>query len=180
MAVENDYEGVATRFGVIARRYCAIVEAAATIGKTEFLLELYRILPELVLEAIRLPDIDSDAAEEDDPKNVPPILQRPAMSDGEWGLLYGLLKEKFGDSTLYWTVFDPLKNDEAIPGSLADDVADVYRDLLEGVSLIDKYVANTEAIWEWRFGFHSHWGDHAISALRTIHWLLRDKFTGLE
>jgi hypothetical protein len=178
MTSEDDNAKVAARFGAIARQYCVLVDAAAITEKTEFLLELYRILPELVLEAIRLPDIDGD--EEDDPKNVPPIVQRPEMSNEEWGLLYGLLKGKFGSATLYWTVFNPLKDEEAIPGSLADDVADVYRDLLIGVLLIDRYAANSEAIWEWRFGFHSHWGDHAISALRTIHWLLEDKLTGLE
>ncbi len=29
-------------------------------------------------------------------------------------------------------------------------------------------------IWDWRFGFYSHWGDHATSALRTIHALLHE------
>lgn len=177
MTSEDNSARVAAHFGAIARRYCALVDAATAVEKTEFLLGLYRILPELVLEATRLPDIDGDGSDEED---VPPILQRPGMSNEEWGSLYGLLKGKFGGATLYWTVFNPLKDEEAITGSLADDVADVYRDLLKGVLLIDRYAANSEAIWEWRFGFHSHWGDHAISALRAIHWLFSDKFTGSE
>ncbi len=70
MTSEDDSARVAARFGAIARRYCALVDAATTVEKTELLLGLYDILPELVLEATRLPDMDDDGGDEED---VPPI-----------------------------------------------------------------------------------------------------------
>jgi hypothetical protein len=39
--------------------------------------------------------------------------------------------------------------------------------------LDDIHLARAEdIIWEWRLGFSSHWGKHAIDALRTIHFRL--------
>ena len=80
-------------------------------------------------------------------------------------------KRLLEDWDLYWQVFDPTKDSEAIYGSLADDIADIYRDLKEGLD--DIHLARAEdIIWEWRLGFSSHWGKHAIDALRTIHFRL--------
>jgi len=67
-------------------------------------------------------------------------------------------------------VFDPTKDSEAISGSLADDIADIYRDLKKGLELKETYPRQPEAaIWQWRFGFYSHWGKHAMDALLAIH-----------
>lgn len=86
-----------------------------------------------------------------------------------------MLKAKLGEWDLYWEVFDPTKDSEAIRGSLADDIADVYRDIKEGLGCQDLDLAlQGDAIWEWRVGFYSHWGKHAIDALRTIHFLLEN------
>ncbi len=56
-------------------------------------------------------------------------------------------------------------------GMLWDNLADIYRDLLGGIR---RYELGTEdaklsAVWDWRDGFESHWGDHALRALMTIY-----------
>jgi hypothetical protein len=169
-----DWVEAATRFGVIARRYCALVDTADNLEKDQLLLDLYRILPDLVSEAIRLPDVDLYGRDEPEDLNEGSSAERPSapMSGVEWRALYELLRKRLGDVDLYWTVFDPTdsKDTEAIRGSLADDVADIYRDLKEVLNLTDKSaISPQEAIWDWRFSFYSHWGHHAFSALRTLH-----------
>jgi hypothetical protein len=77
---------------------------------------------------------------------------------------------------LYWEVFDPRKDEKAIRASLADDIADIYRDLERGSNCLKENPA--EAIFHWRFGFYSHWGSHAVNALRITHWLLERHFMG--
>jgi hypothetical protein len=78
-----------------------------------------------------------------------------------------------GDWDLYWQVFDPTKDSEAIHGSLADDIADIYRDIKEGLGLQDPDITlQRDAIWSWRLGYYSHWGQHAINALYMAHALL--------
>jgi len=72
-------------------------------------------------------------------------------------------------------VFDPTKDSEAIFGSLADDIRDIYRDLKKGLELKKTYPSQPEAaIGEWRFGFYSHWGKHAIDALLAMHFHLQN------
>ena len=70
----------------------------------------------------------------------------------------------------YSAFFSPAKvaEEESIIGNLADDLADIYRDLKEGLVL---YEAGhiTEALWEWSQSFNSHWGRHASSALHALH-----------
>jgi len=90
------------------------------------------------------------------------------MDGDAWRKLYGSLKEKLGDADSYWMVFDAKKDNEAIRGSLADDIVDIYRDLQEGLVLKNKACPQS-AIWEWRPLFDSHWGYHAMDALKAIH-----------
>jgi hypothetical protein len=95
------------------------------------------------------------------------------MTDEQWRQLYDLLKEKLGDWDLYWQVFNPTTDKEADCGTLADDIADIYRDLKEGLVLNEKRLARPEdVIWEWRLLYYSHWGKHAIDAMLTIHFRL--------
>jgi hypothetical protein len=178
VASNADFDEVVRRFGAVAERYCAIVDSARGLDKNKFLLSVYRFLPELISEAIRLPDPDpNDRDQEDDPnEDYSESFIRPAVSQSESSERYALLKEKLGDNEIYWTVFDPTQKEESIGASLADDLASVYLNLKEGLLLRGVVGATAKnVIWEWRFLFYTHWGDHAISALRTIHNILDER-----
>ena len=73
----------------------------------------------------------------------------------------------------YGVVFDPsiLPPEEPVIGSLSDDVADIYRDVVSGLRQYQKGWKG-EARWNWQFSFRSHWGAHATGAIRALHaWL---------
>jgi hypothetical protein len=73
----------------------------------------------------------------------------------------------------YGGVFDPLviPPEEPVVGSIADDIADIYRDVVTGLRL-DQSGERPEAIWQWSFNFRHHWGEHATGAIRALHcWL---------
>jgi hypothetical protein len=74
----------------------------------------------------------------------------------------------FEEFESYWEVFDPYKLDQPVAGSLSDDLLDVYRDVRRGLALWES-PHDAAAIWEWRFSLESHWGDHAVDALRALH-----------
>jgi hypothetical protein len=69
----------------------------------------------------------------------------------------------------YSEVFDPLKVPGETPdvGDVADDLADVYRDLSQGVRL-ESAGRPVDALWQWHMNFRIHWGRHAVSALRVL------------
>lgn len=68
----------------------------------------------------------------------------------------------------YWEVFDPYEDAEPVAKALADDVLDIYRDVRRGLWFWEKGEM-ADAVWEWRFSFESHWGNHAVDALRALH-----------
>lgn len=75
----------------------------------------------------------------------------------------------------YWEVFDPYVKDALVAGSLSDDILDVYFDVRRGLDLWQSSAPPAAAIWEWKFGLDSHWGDHAVDALRALHRACRDE-----
>jgi Domain of unknown function (DUF5063) len=90
-----------------------------------------------------------------------------------WRPLYSSLTIKLGAVwNQYREVFDPYDEsiDKVVTGSLADDLSDIYVDLRQGEDFWSHGLFD-EAVWQWRFGFESHWGEHATSALRAIRTL---------
>lgn len=55
--------------------------------------------------------------------------------------------------------------EEPVTGDLADDLADIYCDIVPGLALY-RSGRHEEAADHWRFWFAQHWGEHATSALR--------------
>ena len=76
--------------------------------------------------------------------------------------------------TKYFDVFNPLTEEDPVVNNLADDLADIYRDLKAGLSLYER-AKPIDAAWEWRVGFLSHWGQHLVGAQRAIHEFLADE-----
>lgn len=91
----------------------------------------------------------------------------------EWQALSRRISEKLGDADYYRLIFDPYQADPPVTASLADDVADIYRDLRGGFALLEPGGMRDGAVWEWRFGFDSHWGRHAAHALYAVRVLTR-------
>lgn len=140
-----------------ARHLCHFVETAHAqpllsrlLGARQRLLELYRA-------AVMLPNVEPP-----DGIDAGPDPERPKNWLG------------FENFEVYSEVFDPYVNEAPVAGSLSDDLLDVYCDVRRGLDLWDQDVPKAAAIWEWRFHFDTHWGDHAIDALRALHRACRE------
>jgi hypothetical protein len=151
---------VAEEFDLVAARYCSFIESSEDLDRDRFLRELERHLVALYSAAIDLPFGGVDLA--DAPHS---------MTSGEWQALNERLSEKLGDTNDYQLMFDPYEDKKPVVASLADDVADIYRDLKDGFALLDEGGSRDGAVWEWRFGFESHWGRHAAHALYAVYVL---------
>lgn len=94
MGIPVDSAEVANRFGLVAERFCAVVDSAPIVDKTDLLVQVYRILPELIGEAISLPDVE--LGEHDDQvggAGKPAFPASARLSHEQWSQLYNLLKE---------------------------------------------------------------------------------------
>jgi len=133
-----------------ARRFCEFVESAASIADiAERLVAARRVLAGLVAEGATLPETEPTSDMDWDAQSAP----------RDW--------PGFGPYDVYWEIFDPYVDEERVAGSLSDDFLDIYRDLSRGLMAFDAG-QREDALWEWRFHFDCHWGDHAVDALRAL------------
>ncbi len=101
---------------------------------------------------------------------LPPLFDEedaPELLHEEWLVIY----KRFGALPFnYYAVYSE-PNDTTDPspgiGDLADDLADIWRDLKGGLALYQKG-NHASAAWEWKNSFNTHWGRHAASALYAL------------
>lgn len=154
-------------FAVVAKRYCRLIESRSRIPKRQFVVRCAECLAELQMHSVRLASTRS--------KNVfPPGTKR--MGHRQWWALYKSLGRKLGKDNGYHLVFDPYKveKDDPIWTSLSDDLADIYRNLKEGLGHYDRQDATSvnDALCCWKFDIAIHMGHHIVSALRPLHVLI--------
>lgn len=141
-----------TAFAAAAERYCAWAEGEASAPRDDaragrlLVAELYR-------RALDLP------ATEGSDRVVPAV-------DG-----HERVYRRFGSLPFnyYSECFDPLivPAEEPVVADLADDLADIWRDVKTGLVLF-RHGDGDEAAWQWRFMLESHWAHHASAALYAL------------
>ncbi len=147
----------AAAFADQAHQFCDFIAQASTFPLVERLTATRLRLVELYRAGNALPQVDPPAGFDAGPN--------PPRPDGWAG---------FDAFELYWKVFDPYVNEDALAGSLSDDVLDIYFDVWRGLDLWKSKAPRAAAIWEWRFHFDMHWGNHAVDALRALHRACRE------
>ncbi len=148
----------------VASRYCSLVEDRASYDAATFLFRVQELLPLLYHAALNLPE------------DEPGTGQVPRLAHEEWSLIYNSLEAQLGDCDGYWEIFDPFDHEshEPLRASLASDLAEIYEDLKPGLVGWREGDLNSQlkCIWDWRFGFESHWGTmHLVDALKAVTWL---------
>ena len=149
-------------FARVAELYVAFIETAPH-SSDEDLITCRKLLCRLHIAAVDLPYIelpdDENSESEEDPDPKEPLLES-----------YNRAMHRLGDLRIdtYWEVFNPFKREDAIAGSLRDDLSDIYQDLLKGLRF-EKLGELERFCFEWRMAFDFHWGHHLIDAQRAIH-----------
>jgi hypothetical protein len=140
-------------FAAAAEAYCAWAESDAGNAKEEAQ-RARRLLAELFRRALDLPQLFADVK--------PPEI---AADD------YSRMFRRFGalPFNYYAECFDPLvvPAEEPVTADLADDLADIWRDVKSGLLLFARSELEAAA-WQWRFHFVVHWGHHASAALYAL------------
>jgi Domain of unknown function (DUF5063) len=168
-------------FAILADDYCRLVEGHRNADRELFLRAAHGLLPQLYVAGLALPTtnilFEGEDTDDDEPEGAleeaSELTRDPDHGDHEeWHALYVSLGALIGERNRYREVFDPYEpvTEVEITGSLADDLADIHRDLRGGLR---KWMRGEsgEALWEWRFLFEEHWGDHVTSALRALYVL---------
>ena len=117
-------------------------------------LQARQLCAELFRRALDLPKSFSEA-------NVPEIAHE------DWTTIY----KRFGSLPFnyYSECLDPLRvpAEEAVTADLADDLADIWRDIKPGLGLWSLGLRDAAA-WQWRFHFEAHWAHHITAAIYVL------------
>ncbi len=84
--------------------------------------------------------------------------------------LYSRLRKVLGERDSYWLEFDAAPEEMHMSGSLADDLTDIYFDLLQGLDLLDEAWPQ-RAAQVWQSTYRLHWGQHLVDAERHLYAL---------
>jgi hypothetical protein len=146
-------------FAVAAEKFIAVVDAADEQTLAAFLRDLEPALVALYAAGLALEDLGLD--DESDPPE--------AMTTDEAAALQRHLGQKLGKNDVYLLIYERYDLDSSpVVGSLADDIADIYRDLQDGFAEL-RGGKPANANWRWKFGFDSHWGHHASEAICALY-----------
>lgn len=162
----EDLRVAADQFAVRAREFCELIDGSHEHAREDFAVAVRSALPKLISGVVELPvtEIETDDW---------PLPSRSA----DWYTIRPQLEALLGDWDEYREIFDPYSglDEEPVIGSLSDDLGDIYVDLMEGLDAHDAGCVPGDAVFHWRFGFWTHWGEHATGALRALHYKAQPK-----
>lgn len=145
------------RFVQLVREYRSLMDELRPGQFQQLLARCSILLPQIYAAGLTLPDMDT--GEE--------------LPDAEVASPMAALLEVTGEADSYQMVFDPAADFETVTGSMADDLADIYLDLV-GPLLTYEAGHLAAAVWQWKFNVQGHCGMHIVNLLPPIHRLLQD------
>lgn len=143
----------------LAREYCAMVESMQE-ADTQWLEHMAQLLPKVHAEVASL-------------KKHEMFSENAFLPDLDASFeLYTRMKHALGQWDKYWSDCDMQSGDQALTGSLADDLTDIYAELKQGLRFLEQHPDDMDdAISTWASGYHLHWGQHLVDAERHLYQL---------
>lgn len=153
-----DLKQPSDHFAHVVRAYIRWIE----IGKMQpaDLVRLHGLLAALQTAIVALPPVA--ATDESDEATESDLRLRTAACGAMVDRLSSVLPVRE-----YRFVFNVLEEPDVVSGDLSSDLAEICQDIQDG---LEHYEAGNAAaaIWEWRFGYFTHWGRHLINAQTAI------------
>jgi Domain of unknown function (DUF5063) len=174
------------KFVASAKELCRVLELKRRRSKRTFAEQILKSTLALYGAGMELPDVHPESGYSplgewfEKHKHMP--LEHRMRKDPrvrEHAKPYATIKKQIiaslDNKYCYRTVFEPFDpNTQTISTTLADDLADIYCDVKQGILQVGKHseVVSVNVVWQWKFGLQSHWGRHAVSAIAALHSLL--------
>ncbi|MBR6692236.1 MAG: DUF5063 domain-containing protein [Bacteroidaceae bacterium] len=150
-------------FVTVAAEFCAYVERANEHDRKEFIETLLKILPLLYLKAQMLPDEERLGDDE----------LEDFVTEDSYEVLRITIAEMLADKDCYLDVFvaDMKYSDTPVTKTISEDLADIYQDIKNFVSLFKLGINETmhDAIIECNEHFRDYWGQTLVNTLRALH-----------
>ncbi len=150
-------------FVTVANEFCLFMESAGQFERLDFIQKIQKLLPLLYLKASLIPEMESVLNE----------CNKKFVAEQEYDFVKGQVQAHMGELDDYSEQWDPKisGNTEPVITSISENMADIYQDMKDFVSLFS--IGTTEimndAVWECKMNFENYWGQILVNALRVIH-----------
>lgn len=146
------------KFAMLAREYCNWCEGEKPADPEQARADAIRHLAGLYVGALGLPRVERNDYPASDAQ----------VSQADWESVYRSCSAL--PVGYYYCALDPSIDAqfEMGAGDVGDDIADIYRDMKEGLQIWDSGQRD-DAAWHWIWTCRLHWGVHALEALRALH-----------
>lgn len=150
-------------FVTVAAEFCAFLERAERMKRSDFVDKSLKILPLLYLKASMLPKCETIGDE---------VLET-YVTEEIYEILRINLSELMGDKDDYLDVFvqDMVYSDQPIKKSISEDLADIYQDIRDFIFVfqlgLNETMNDSLALCQENFGML--WGQKLVNTLRALH-----------
>lgn len=157
------YSKDSIEFVTVAVQYCAFLEDIEDITEAELTDKLTKLLPLLYLKASLVPETDTVNDED----------QEISVTEDIYNYISSKLYNIFLDKDTYLEVFlqDMKYSDTPISASVSEDLADIYQDLKNFVTIFERGVTENmnDALYICSEHFKAYWGQNLVNVLRALH-----------
>lgn len=150
-------------FVTVAAEFCAFLERAESMKRSDFVDTSLKILPLLYLKASLLPPCERLGEEE----------LETYVTEEVYEILRLNLAELMGEKDDYLDVFveDMVYSDQPIKKCISEDLADIYQDIRDFIFVfqlgLNETMNDSLALCQENFGLL--WGQKLVNALRALH-----------
>lgn len=150
-------------FVTVAAEFCAYIERTNEHDRKDFVDTLLKLLPLLYIKTQMLPDEEKISDEE----------QQDFVSEDSYEIVRMTIFDLLADKDSYLDVFvsDMKYSDTPVTKSISEDIADIYQDIKNFVSLFQVGINETmhDAIIECNEHFRQYWGQTLVNTMRALH-----------
>lgn len=161
-------------FVTVSAEFCSFAERVPTMVKSEFTDTSVKLLPLLYLKATLLQPVPSE--------NIGSLEQ--FVNEETYEYIRGNIERLLGEQDIYLEVFqtDMQYSDTPIAASISENMADIYQDLKDFISIYSLGNEETmrDALSVCQENFINFWGQTLVNVLRALHALRFSPDTDLD
>jgi len=157
------YSRQVIEFVTVANELCSFMESAGQSEKLDFIQKIQKLLPLLYIKASLIPEMESVLNE----------ANEKFVTEQEYNFVKDQVQTHMGELDDYSEQWDPkiAGSTEPVITSISENMADIYQDLKNFVSLYSMGTTEimNDAVWECKMNFENYWGQILVNALRVVH-----------
>ncbi len=152
-------------FVTVGVQYCSYLESFENDTLSSLTDKLTKLLPLLYLKATLLPEIEIEYE----------IYPEVIVTEDDYNYILSRLFNVYKSDDTYLEVFleDMKYSDTPISASISEDIADIYQDIKNFISIYEQGIEENmaEALFTCNENFKLFWGQKLVNVLRALHSL---------